>query len=719
MQSPYTTTTAGSPFAPDSFYPGNIAGKGGAYGGPGAGAGGPSSPYVADSFGEIGGKAGGGFTGPGYVSPGAGAPGASYGGPAPSNPYQTATGWDWSGVTQGSIFTDPATGRRQRYSNGGWDFIDPDPRYPTSRPGDPWAGTGYAGWFNDAWDRQWWASQDPRVQRLQFMTGQDRLNYALELANAGFQIPGMIAQGGSPYASFNLMGQYGYSWVPNANQPTNEFVKIAPGLFDPYMKPEDLYNPNKPPAGSVAVPSQFYVDAGKPGGETIQTNYGPLTVSNNPMAPGSSLSGVKASDIAVSSPLSYVLGSGSPQLTTPGAMQPGQQVYNTTSPTNGSDALSAWVNGLRGGSGMPGSNLYSDANMSGTQDLTTWLNNMRGGQQLPAPSYTPPAQSAGSGSGGNGAGTVNGAGTGTGTSAMTPDQFLATGANDLNWLRNFVVNAGLPTDQTQAWLKMIEAQQRQVDRNFANLSEAFNVSGNRFSTSFGTAATDYMSQTQKDQAALLAQMTYQSQEAARQRELQAAGMLGNFGFGGASQLSQQNFQAQMAKMQQALQAALGLTSAQGQASSQINSQAMQAALALLQGSNSAAGQIFGNENQAALQQVMLQQMLKQMGLQGATNLSQLWQSNLNVGSQLGNQQYAIAQDMLNRLYQEWLRTQPAYNPMMPYFSQGAYSYPALFYPQFQPSQLPATLAGIGGLAGGLGSLPWSSIINGLKGIFGF
>jgi hypothetical protein len=231
---------------------------------------------------------------------------------------------------------------------------------------------------------------------------------------------------------------------------------------------------------------------------------------------------------------------------------------------------------------------------------------------------------------------------------------------------------------------MIAAQQRNIQENFGNLNEAMNVSGNRFSTSFGTAATDYWNQASKDQNSLLSQMTLASQEAAKQRQMGAAG-----------QLSGQAFQSGMLGQQQAYGAAS--QAAQGSdAASQM----------LAQLSAQGASSLFGGENAAAT------------GMYGATMNTlpldvQSYMHNLGLGSQLGSQQYGTLQDQINRQYQEYLRTQPQYNPLLPYMSQAGTSYPPQAYPSFPPSLMASLLGASGGI---LGAIP--GLIQALGPLFG-
>jgi hypothetical protein len=109
---------------------------------------------------------------------------------------------------------------------------------------------------------------------------------------------------------------------------------------------------------------------------------------------------------------------------------------------------------------------------------------------------------------------------------------------------------GNPTDVGPAWDAMVAAQQKNIGENAANLREQFAFGGDLKSSPFGQAATDFYSQTAKDQNALLAQMQQQASEAAAGRQLSAAGDLtsGATGFGGMLQgLDQQSIQNMLAE----------------------------------------------------------------------------------------------------------------------------------------------------------------------------
>lgn len=109
---------------------------------------------------------------------------------------------------------------------------------------------------------------------------------------------------------------------------------------------------------------------------------------------------------------------------------------------------------------------------------------------------------------------------------------------------------GNPTDVGPAWQAMVDAQQRNIQQQGANLREQFAFGGDLKSSPFGQAATDFYSQTAKDQNALLAGMQQQASEAAAGRQATAAQELtqGATGFGGTLQsLDQQSIDNMLAE----------------------------------------------------------------------------------------------------------------------------------------------------------------------------
>lgn len=329
------------------------------------------------------------------------------------------------------------------------------------------------------------------------------------------------------------------------------------------------------------------------------------------------------------------------------------------------------------------------------------------------PNPFPPIAGGGGGDGGPttpGAGTGGGAGSpfpafnfDTGGAADTgvtgPDQFLAGLGPNVGYLEDIAANQGYPTDVAPAWEAMVAAQQRNLDRRFADLAEGFGARGLGISSPFAQAATDFWTQAGLDQNAMLGQLVLQSQEAARGRELGAAGQLAGLGTGAAQQLSSQGFQAAMNQMNQQYQAARDLYGG-----------SLQGARDLLQGSIAGTQGLYGLESQAGLTEAQRQMALQQLGLGAGVDLSNLWRQNLQTGGALGQQNYGIMQDQINRLYNEWLRSQPQYNPMLPYMYSGATGYPPTAFPQYAPPTLPGTLGAAGQLLASL-----QGIIPGLGG----
>lgn len=84
-----------------------------------------------------------------------------------------------------------------------------------------------------------------------------------------------------------------------------------------------------------------------------------------------------------------------------------------------------------------------------------------------------------------------------------------------------MAETGNPISALPEWQSMLEAQQRNIGENQANLKEQFAFAGDLQSSPFGNAMTDFMSQTTKDQNALLGQLQTSALENAQNRELSA------------------------------------------------------------------------------------------------------------------------------------------------------------------------------------------------------
>lgn len=299
-------------------------------------------------------------------------------------------------------------------------------------------------------------------------------------------------------------------------------------------------------------------------------------------------------------------------------------------------------------------------------------------------------------------------------------------------LQSMISGKGNPINQTPAWDAMVAAQQHNIGEGQARLNEQFNVGGGRFSTAFGTAAADYNNQAVLDQNSLLAQMTAQAGESAQGRLLNAgstlaglgqqglstaagissgaAGQLGQLGFQGASQLSNQDFQSIMQQYGISADMAKYMAGGADQASSQLAGYGAGASNAIYGGSLAGANSLFGAENNAAQSMFGAQNSLfpsfmnnalqtQQQGLGAAGDLSNLWNANLQTGSQIGQQQYGIGQNEINNAYQQWLYQQPTNNPLLSMMFSGATGYPQMYNPTYQPGQLGEIMKGVGSMAG--------------------
>lgn len=84
---------------------------------------------------------------------------------------------------------------------------------------------------------------------------------------------------------------------------------------------------------------------------------------------------------------------------------------------------------------------------------------------------------------------------------------------------------GLPTDVMPVWESMIEAQKRNIEQGAAQLRGQSATSGGLQGSPFAQALADYYNQSTLSQNALLGQMTLQSQEAAKGRQLSSSEIL--------------------------------------------------------------------------------------------------------------------------------------------------------------------------------------------------
>jgi len=92
-----------------------------------------------------------------------------------------------------------------------------------------------------------------------------------------------------------------------------------------------------------------------------------------------------------------------------------------------------------------------------------------------------------------------------------------------------LAETGLPVSQLPAWQAMVAAQERNIGQREAGLREEFAFTGNLAGSPFGTAMTDFQTQTALDQNALLAMMETGALESAAGRQAAAAPFLAQFG----------------------------------------------------------------------------------------------------------------------------------------------------------------------------------------------
>jgi hypothetical protein len=99
-----------------------------------------------------------------------------------------------------------------------------------------------------SYDQSYWAEQPAAVQVLQHIQDPtQRAAMATELAQEGYTIDvPIMVWGWDPQITTQLRQDYGYTWVPSAEQPP---VEVAPGLTFAGAS----YNSAQPPTGSILV----------------------------------------------------------------------------------------------------------------------------------------------------------------------------------------------------------------------------------------------------------------------------------------------------------------------------------------------------------------------------------------------------------------------------------------------------------------------------------
>ncbi len=98
-------------------------------------------------------------------------------------------------------------------------------------------------------DKAYWTSQPPEVRALPAIEDFDqRISRGAALAAKGFiiDVPIMVWNW-DPYLVMKMRGDYGYTWVPSALQPS---IAMAPGVTQPGAA---SYDPTHAPSGSIRV----------------------------------------------------------------------------------------------------------------------------------------------------------------------------------------------------------------------------------------------------------------------------------------------------------------------------------------------------------------------------------------------------------------------------------------------------------------------------------
>jgi hypothetical protein len=245
---------------------------------------------------------------------------------------------------------------------------------------------------------------------------------------------------------------------------------------------------------------------------------------------------------------------------------------------------------------------------------------------------------------------------------------------------------GNPTDVGPAWEAMKAAQQRNIEQGAAQIREKMGLSGNlgltgggqALGTPYGTALTDYYNQAIANQNANLTQAQQQAQEAARQRMLSAAGTMSGQQLGAAQNLG-------------ALQQQAGLFGAGQQTA---NSQYLQNLMA--QG----LGQMNQNQQFGMGQGANITGMSQQIPNQIYQNYLQQMGGQIGNALNLGQQYQGLDQNAINRQYQEFLRTQPEYSPLLQQLFAGATTFPGVVNTRFGSGAIPTAIGqGLGYLGG--------------------
>jgi hypothetical protein len=108
--------------------------------------------------------------------------------------------------------------------------------------------------FSDEVDA-YWGSQPEEVRVLRTIQDfEERGQMGLRLASEGFVIdPNIMIHGWDPYMTMKTRQGEGYTWVPAVGQ---NGIPVSPGIVFPGLP---IYDPGKPPPGSVLVSTDFAV----------------------------------------------------------------------------------------------------------------------------------------------------------------------------------------------------------------------------------------------------------------------------------------------------------------------------------------------------------------------------------------------------------------------------------------------------------------------------
>jgi hypothetical protein len=92
-----------------------------------------------------------------------------------------------------------------------------------------------------------------------------------------------------------------------------------------------------------------------------------------------------------------------------------------------------------------------------------------------------------------------------------------------------IAQTGLPTTTGEAFQRSRDIMRREQQEQLAGLKELYGGSGLRYGTDLAREASRLAERTTQNISSLLANLTLGSEEAARQRQLQAGGILGQIG----------------------------------------------------------------------------------------------------------------------------------------------------------------------------------------------